>query len=220
MGNIIKQLLFPEKCKCCGKLADFDNLCSECREQISKDKITSEILPLDLKLVLVDKIYSAYYYQNSAKQALLNAKFKNPASFLNSFINDVGANVQSILTDNNVDLIISAPFYKTKMYNSEFDLPYEMAKRISRFTGLKHSDCVKKIRKTDKQHSLSLEKRKVNLVNAFEVTGDVAGKNILLIDDVLTTGVTVSTIAKELKLAGCKSVIVWTYTFNTYERNK
>ena len=52
------------------------------------------------------------------------------------------------------------------------------------------------------------------MIDAFEVRFDIKDKSILLIDDVISTGQTVSVIAKELKLAGAKTVVVWAYAYN------
>ncbi len=216
--EITRQVLFPQKCRCCFKLADKDNLCNSCMAKLIRCKIPSDKQLLKLRPELVDRTYSSYYYTGMGRQAVLNAKYKNPASFLNSFTKDIYYDIDSILSENQIDLIVPSPAYKTKFYSQEYDLPMEMAKKISKEFNIPVSYCIKKIRKTEKQHDLSKEKRKVNLVNAFEVVEDIRDKNILLIDDVLTTGVTVSTIAKELKIAGCKQVIAWAYTYNTFER--
>lgn len=53
---------------------------------------------------------------------------------------------------------------------------------------------------------LNLHARKTNVANVFRVQKDVAGKRIILIDDVITTGATVNACIKELKSAGAKSV--------------
>ena len=89
-----------------------------------------------------------------------------------------------------------------------------MAKRVSEKFSLNNRRPVVKIKKTKTQHSLKLEERKANLIDAFEVRLDIKDKSILLIDDVISTGQTVSVIAKELKLAGAKTVVVWAYAYN------
>ena len=111
-------------------------------------------------------------------------------------------------------MVVPVPSHKSKLYTQEFDLPVEMARRIADYSGVEYSHCINKIRKTAKQHQLSKEERKVNLVNAFEVTENLRGKRILVIDDVITTGITVSTIATDLKIAGREKVYAWAYTLN------
>ena len=76
-----------------------------------------------------------------------------------------------------------------------------------------------KIRKTEKQHNLPKDKRKVNLVNAFEVIQSLNGRRILVIDDVITTGITASYVATDLKIAGREKVYVWAYTLNIEKGN-
>lgn len=211
-----KNMLFPQKCKCCFKLADGENLCNICREKLAKSRIPYDKRELSLKPELVDKAYSSYYYDGAARDAVIGAKFVNPASFLNSFENDVKDDILRILSENDIDFIVATPPYKDKYFSQEYDLPTEMARKLSAKFDIENKLCIQKVRKTKEQHQLSKEERKANLVNAFEITENVNGKSVLLIDDVLTTGVTLSTIARELKLAGCEKVIAWTYTFNTY----
>jgi len=112
-------------------------------------------------------------------------------------------------------MVVAVPCHKSKYYTQEYDLPEEMAKRIAEYTGKEYSECVKKVRKTEKQHDLPKDKRRANLINAFEATVDLTGKNILITDDVVTTGYTLSAVATELKLAGAEKVYAWVYTYNT-----
>lgn len=202
------------------KIAGEDNLCDECREEYEKDRID----PGGRELLTIpdgaDKAYASYYYQNLARQAIINAKFRNPASFLNSFTKDIYYDIEAVIAENDIDCITPVPPYKDKFYRQEYDLPTEMAKRIAEEFNIKLLKSVRKVRKTGKQHSLSREQRKANLVNAFQVTENLNGRNILLIDDVFTTGSTLSAVARRLKRAGAKSVTAWTYTRNTNERDK
>ena len=211
----VKDIFFVPKCKCCGRLADKDNLCSICREDMLKYRIPPSEFRIKTVFEMVDKAYAAYYYNGSAEKAVKRAKFRNPAAFLDSLIVDISIDIESILEENNIDMVTSVPYHKSKLYIQEYDLPQEMAKRIGSHFGLDYSVCGIKLRKTRKQHNLSKEKRKTNLAGAFAVNGDVKGKKILLIDDVITTGTTVSTYATELKFAGAEKVFVWAYTYNT-----
>ena len=147
------------------------------------------------------------------------AKFRNPAPFISSFLADISIDINVILEQNNIDMIVAVPCHKSKLYTQEFDLPAEMARRMSRLYNIEYSQCIVKVRKTDKQHNLPKDMRKSNLMNAFEVVGDVKGRRILVIDDVITTGTTVSTVARDLKIAGRERVYVWAYTLNIEKGN-
>ena len=55
------------------------------------------------------------------------------------------------------------------------------------------------------------EERRQNVIGAFECVGDVTGKRVLLVDDVVTTGATVAECAAQLRQAGAASV--WVLSF-------
>ena len=67
-----------------------------------------------------------------------------------------------------------------------------------------------KTRPTEKQHRLSAAERRTNLRGAFAASKAVRGKSILLVDDIFTTGSTVSECTAALHAAGAKSVSVLT----------
>ena len=219
MVDILKQIFIVPKCKRCFKPADHYNLCTECEKELKKCRVLSPHLPINKKIPLVDMAYASYKYESAAKDVIKSAKFRNPAAFLASFLDDISIDIKEILAQNNIDMVVPVPSHKSKLYTQEFDLPVEMARRISEYSGVEYSPCIRKIRKTAKQHQISKEERKVNLINAFEVTGDVKGKRLLVIDDVITTGITVSHIATDLKIAGREKVYAWAYTLNIEEGN-
>ena len=219
MADILKKILIVPKCKRCFKLADNHNLCDKCAKELEKCRILNPHLPLNNKIPLVDSAYASYKYSGAAKDIIKSAKFRNPASFLASFLDDISIDIKAILAQNSIDVVVPVPSHKSKMYTQEFDLPVEMARRIADYSGVEYSHCINKIRKTAKQHHLSKEERKVNLVNAFEVTENLQGKRILVIDDVITTGITISTIATDLKIAGREKVYAWAYTLNIEKGN-
>ena len=219
MSNIFMKTLFIPRCIVCGKPADADNLCNECARRLEKCRIPPDKQPLEKGVEWVDGIYASYYYRDRARDALLRAKFKNPASFLASVVKDVSGDIKPAL-DNNIHRIMRVPYHKSKLYESEFDLPCETGKRLRKEIDIPFITPVEKVRKTAKQHDLPLAQRKANLIDAFKVTGDVKDKNILIIDDVMTTGITLSAVAFQLKLAGRAKVYRWVYTFNTMDKGE
>jgi ComF family protein len=71
-------------------------------------------------------------------------------------------------------------------------------------------DNLRKIKETPPQIGLSARERLLNLKNAFEVRGSIQGLRLLLVDDVMTTGTTVTECSKVLMRAGAKEVTVLT----------
>ncbi|MBE0425047.1 MAG: ComF family protein [Nitrospirae bacterium] len=71
-------------------------------------------------------------------------------------------------------------------------------------------DTLLKVRETPPQTGLSAKERLLNLKNAFVVKGNVEGLRLFLVDDVMTTGATVTECSKQLLKAGAKEVVVLT----------
>ncbi len=120
-----------------------------------------------------------------------------------------------------VDAVIPVPLYKKRFRQREFNqsavLARYMAKRIGRREGATYGfplllENLVKVRDTKPQVGLSAKERAVNIKNAFEVKNNdlIANKNILLVDDVLTTGATVRECSRVLKKAGAGDVYVIT----------
>ncbi|MBQ8604826.1 MAG: ComF family protein [Oscillospiraceae bacterium] len=216
--QFLKELVFPSRCKCCGHLADSDNLCTDCAEKLAEERIPPLKRKLDKKTDFVDGLYASYYYSGAGEAVIKYAKFRNPAPYLNSLLADISIDISAVLLENNIDTVLGVPCHKSKLYTQEFDLPREMAQRISDRFDIPLCTGVIKSKKTARQHDLPLHERKVNLINAYDVTEDMTGRNILIIDDVTTSGNTLSALATELKLAGAEKVYAWVYTYNTYER--
>jgi competence protein ComFC len=87
-----------------------------------------------------------------------------------------------------------------------------LAKIFSKETGIPYGGNVIKIKKTLKQQNLGLYERKVNLEGVFKAADSLKAdkKNILLIDDVWTTGNTLNEISKALKKCGAKNIYLLT----------
>lgn len=75
----LKQLIFPQKCKCCFKLAQADNLCRRCRAELAKEK--RESLTVETKFEFVDKAYASYRYKSARRKGIQNAKIQAAGVF-------------------------------------------------------------------------------------------------------------------------------------------
>jgi len=117
--------------------------------------------------------------------------------------------IQNIAPNLTIDLIIPVPLHQQKLqdrsYNQALLLARQIASQINVPVSHKH---LLKLADTKSQQGLSARKRIKNLQKAFSVTGDLKAKNILLVDDVMTTGATVNACCRALKDAGTNSIYV------------
>ena len=84
------------------------------------------------------------------------------------------------------------PVHRSKERQRGFNQAAYLAEKLGHYTGISTDvNIVQKVLKTKSQKKLNALQRRKNLEKAFCVTGDVRGKNILVIDDVYTTGSTI-----------------------------
>jgi ComF family protein len=114
------------------------------------------------------------------------------------------------------DAVIAVPLHRRRLFGRAYNQSGELARAISRGTGLPLLSGVLERRKaTAPQVGLGRSARIANLSGAFAVTPArrplIAGKRVLLVDDVLTTGATVNAAAKVLLRSGAREVSVLTF---------
>jgi ComF family protein len=105
------------------------------------------------------------------------------------------------------------PLHKTRLREREFNQAQILSNHIARKFNKKVShDNLRRLRLTKTQTELEIGERLLNVKGSFTATKkeDIKGKNILLVDDVLTTGATCSEAACALKDAGANIVFVLT----------
>jgi len=112
--------------------------------------------------------------------------------------------------DSAVDLIIPMPMHATRLQQRGFNQALEIAKVISKKTRitLDYQVC-QRSKLTPPQAGLPLKDRIKNIRGAFKCEKDMHGRNIALVDDVMTSGASLDELAKTLKQAGAAHVECW-----------
>jgi ComF family protein len=107
-------------------------------------------------------------------------------------------------------ILVPIPLTKKKLKWRGFNQAEEIARELAEFFKIPLiSDCLIKMKETKDQVELSEKERKENLREAFSIKNKekISGKNVLIVDDVFTTGATMEEAAKVLKEVGVKKII-------------
>lgn len=114
--------------------------------------------------------------------------------------------------DQRFDCIASTPLHWLRRWHRGFNQAEVLARRLSRRTGIPVLRALRRAHATETQAGLSNSRRRRNVAHAFRARrgAAIAGKRILLVDDVMTTGSTGAACATALKRAGAAKVALLT----------
>lgn len=146
-------------------------------------------------------VWSAYDYNESGVGRYIQAwKYRGVQSFIDGWLYQVA------WPTIDVDLIIAVPLHRRRLLERGFNQAEVIANHLSRITGKPILPARRK-RFTKAQALCDGEERRHNVKGAFAVdAATVAGKRILLIDDVATTGSTLKELAQVLQSAGAGKI--------------
>jgi len=106
------------------------------------------------------------------------------------------------------DLLVSVPLHPKKLKERGYNQLYLFTETLSKFYEIPFSHDLIKRNQYAKAQALKDKQHRLETENAFSITQNISGKHILLIDDVFTTGNTLTTIAWEILNAGDNKVSV------------
>ena len=220
-------LLYPLKCQICKAKLEVENtrhICIHCRRKIkinlppfclkcgkSRTQGLSDTTCRECKenRYLFDRAWAVSIYEGVIKECLLLFKYRKKRRLLKLF-SELACNFMERFIDYQpIDLISAVPLSKNKMRQREFNQSGLLAREIGgEFKKTVLNDNLIKIKDTPSQVTLSGAKRRLNLTGAFKAKEPrlFKDKNILLIDDVFTTGSTLNECSEVLKKAGAKKV--------------
>lgn len=223
--NIFLGLIFPVECLGCGREGAY--LCAQCLASIplvdyfvcpvcqrpSKNGLTCESC---LNKSHINGLTFATDYQNPlVRKSIVTLKY----NLVKDLTQPLASLMITVLKNSNFeqvikpDLVISVPLHPKRLADRGFNQSDILAKIICQEFGWNFNPAVlKRIRATKSQTDLTGQARWENVKNIFRVTTPkiIKNKNIILVDDVYTTGATLEEAAKTLKKYGAKTV--WAIT--------
>jgi len=181
--------------------------CGICGRPVNHDGDTcSECAKLDLRF---DRAYSACLYEDRVKELIHKLKYGSGSSLINFF----SGIMMDFLKDNReitqgVEAITYVPLDRARMRERGFNQSRLLARGIAKQLDIPLINAIKKISRTRHQNELSREERLINLRGAFKARKgiDLNGKVIMLVDDIMTTGATLSECSKALRNSGVKEI--------------
>lgn len=207
MKNILLDLLFPPKCAFCGKLLDFSgDICPACEAELPYREEENILTSIG------DNQYPCartFYYSSMVRDGIRALKFGKKswrAKVFSRYIAQTAAEQFS----GEFDTVTYVPVSWRRNFTRGFDQARLLAGGATRIWGKKAEPTLRKIRHTKAQSSLdSSDARKQNVKDAYAVLdpAKIKGRRFLLIDDVCTTGSTLSAAADALTAAGAEKVV-------------
>ena len=217
MNNSLITLLdffLPRFCPGCNKklLSNEEPVCKECLDSIliaDEDRLRVEYDKDFGPNGIIKGYYSKFVFEaDKTLQQIIHALKYNQKFKLGEFLGMILA--EGIKTrDWQLDAIIPVPIHRLKKAERGYNQSDYIAKGLSSSLHIPYfRNTVKRTRYTESQTGLNMNDRALNVANAFKVKNQnkIKGKNILIVDDVCTTGATLKACGKVLREVGANSV--------------
>ena len=198
------RLLFPPKCALCRTLLaeNETDLCHACRENapvFTKSKF---------KVSFVADWTAVWYYKEDVRKSLLRFKFYKARHYAPVYGRFLAMKLLSSGKDD-FDVLTWVSTGALRRWKRGYDHAKLIADAVARELGVTAVKVLRKTRHTPPQSTLAgAAQRRANVLGAYKVTDPtlIAGKHVLLLDDILTTGATASECARVLMTAGASKV--------------
>ena len=212
----IFDFFLPRFCPACKRrLAAVEKyVCPECLNKIQT--ITPERLQFEFNKKFTLKKYisgyaSLYLFEKDKElQQIIHALKYNQRFLLGKFLGEtLGETFQSLFLDWKINLIIPVPLHHLKKAERGYNQSTFIAKGLRKSLGIiVQENILKRGRFTRSQTTMNLTEREENVSGAFKISHPekIAGKNILIVDDVITTGSTINECDKVLLDNGAAKV--------------
>lgn len=214
--DLILNMVFPPRCLVCDCAMDHDGYCKRCEGKVIPiAEETCFRCGIDLKhcecdryIYHFDGVVAPFFNEDYAQEIIYNFKFKKRFSCVSVFGDEMARSATNKFGIENIDLVTFVPAELQSERARGYNQSELLAKRVAETLGKEfNGKILKKRKKVKTQHKISrVNNRYANVKDAFYSVENVKGKNILLVDDIKTTGATLDACARELKFAGADKV--------------
>ena len=224
LGRMLISILFPKRCPICDGILEPEEsedkihsvcrlklypvsgpVCMRCGRPLSNpgEEYCFDCNKKNAVQGSVMQGKALYLYQGAVKQAMYRFKYSNKREYADFFAEQVLKRYGEWMHQKGIEVIIPVPMYPKKKKKRGYNQAEVFARELSRYTGIPmDAGLVCRVKDTTPQKELDDAERRKNLKNAFQIRGNIVQyKQILIVDDIYTTGSTVSAIAEALTKA-------------------
>lgn len=203
LADILADWFFPPKCILCRKVLTKEqtDLCPACRADVAAFPEKTKTIPH------VKSWFALWHYDSIVRKSIIRFKFQKATVYAESYGRLLA--MYLLTHDKDFDLITWVPVSAMRKRERGYDQTELIAKHVGLALGIQPTQLLKKVRHNRPQSGIrGYAMRKANVLGAYQAANPeaIAGKRILLLDDIITTGATVSECARVLLTAGAKEV--------------
>lgn len=207
----IADAIYPPRCPFCDQfISEHGRICGPCDRSLIR--LDSDAVFAHLPKLWFIKCRSLFAYDGSVKDAIHNLKYNERLDLVRYFGNELCRGAKEI---GQFDLIAPVPLHRKRLAARGFNQSALLARKLGKLLSIPTDlDSLRRVKNIDPQVGMERDERIKNVKGAFGVISKrvqkISERNILLIDDVLTTGATVNECSKVLIKSGAESVRVLT----------
>lgn len=210
----------PARCLGCDEPRQLDAgapLCAVCRQELERLRVPDSACGHCLSPVRygqpcsycahggmagLDQAFAPFVYKDLVRKLIVSMKF-GPVEVAAA---PLGIEMALCVSGIRFDMLVPVPLHRSRLRERGMNQSTVLAGLVCEQTGIPVMEALAKTRRIARQSGLPAARRATNVIGAFKVTGDVAGLDVLLVDDVRTTGATARECARVLREAGARSV--------------
>ena len=203
--DYILDLIYPQKCVFCGKVLGKADICNECSSKLPYTKGDE----VSQKLSFIPKCVSPLYYEGVVRESFLRYKFMGVQAYSVRYGKLMSECVENNLDCSGIDVISCVPLSSKRLRRRGYNQALLLTKEISHNLNIPETQLLKKNRDNPAQSGTKSAKERLSNVTgiySLQSKADVREKTILLVDDIVTTGATLSECARILKKSGAEQV--------------
>lgn len=210
---MILDLLFPNRCLHCNRIIEASLLvCDLCFSQIHfthYDYFENNPVKEKCKLLFpVENTYALIQFEEESLSRKIIHELKYRSREITGKILGEWTTDRLDFKNQKPDLLVSVPLHPKKLRERGYNQLHLYTETLSKYYAIPFDHQLIKRNYYTKAQALKDKQHRLETINTFSITQPITGKHVLLIDDVFTTGTTVSSIAWEILNAGDNKVSV------------